>query len=334
MSISHEKMEEIYNMLKTPYKFGAIIKDDEYWTDSPTVFRYNGKWYMFFIKIHKNYEQSGYETHLSSSDDLFHWRYEGKVFERSDSSAWDSKQIAGYAAFMNVDFGRSNELNKVNDKYYISYLGGNLNGYETDPLSTGLAYASSPIKKFTRFDKPILTPHDDDAREYEKVTLYKSNFFIDEAMTLGHKYVNVYNGKAKDTKERIFLAVSDDGENWTRYLDRAIIDETGTDENLLITGDPQITKIGELYVMFYFRHFKKGIGTHNTFAVSENLIDWTLWQGEPLIKSEYEWENDLAHKSWVIKHNGVVYHFYCASNTDGERFIALATSKKFNEFHC
>lgn len=45
-------MEELYNTLKTTYKFGAVIKDDEYWTDSPTVFRYNGKWYMYFIKIH------------------------------------------------------------------------------------------------------------------------------------------------------------------------------------------------------------------------------------------------------------------------------------------
>ena len=33
-----------------------------------------------------------------------------------------------------------------------------------------------------------------------------------------------------------------------------------------------------------------------------------------------------AHKPWVIKHNGVVYHFYCAVGDRG-RGIALATSK-------
>ena len=51
MSILKEKMQEIYEVIKTPYKYGAVIKDDEYLTDSPSVFRYNGKWYMYFIKI-------------------------------------------------------------------------------------------------------------------------------------------------------------------------------------------------------------------------------------------------------------------------------------------
>ena len=51
MKIAPEKMQEIYEKIKTPYKYGAVIKDDDYLTDSPTVFKYNGKWYMYFIKI-------------------------------------------------------------------------------------------------------------------------------------------------------------------------------------------------------------------------------------------------------------------------------------------
>ena len=51
------------------------------------------------------------------------------------------------------------------------------------------------------------------------------------------------------------------------------------------------------------------------------------WLGEPLIKSEYAWENLYAHKPWVVVQDGVVYHFYCAVNNQGERFIALATSQ-------
>ena len=34
----------------------------------------------------------------------------------------------------------------------------------------------------------------------------------------------------------------------------------------------------------------------------------------------------FAHKSYVVKHNGVVYHFYCAVNNAGQRGIAVATS--------
>jgi len=327
MNISTQTMTEIYEAIKTPYKVGAVIKQNNHLTDSPSVFRWCGKWYMYYIMIDKNAENSGYETHLASSDNLVDWQYEGRVFARTDSEGWDSKQIAGYAAFSDLHFGGSNQLLSVNGKYYISYLGGNLNGYETDPLSMGLAYSDSPISPFTKFEKPILSPFDADAREFERVTLYKSNLFVDEAMTQGHRYVNVYNAKATDTKERIYLAVSDDAEHWVRYLDKPILDETTTIPNLLISGDPQIVKIGDIYVMFFFR-FQGDAGGYNTFACSYNLVDWKVCDGEPLVKAQYEWENIIAHKSWVIKHEDTVYHYYCAVNDKDERFIALATSKE------
>lgn len=328
MSIAMDEMKNIYNAIKTPYKHGPVIKEDEYLIDSPSVFRYGEKWYMYFIKIHKNINDSGYETHIASSDDLLHWTYEGKLLERCNGR-WDGRQIAGYAAYVDMKFGESNEIQTVNGKYYMAYLGGNLDGYETDPLSMGLAYSNTPISSFERFENPIMAPDDEDVREFETVTLYKSNMFIDEANITGYKYVNAYNAKATDNKERIYLAVSDDGEHWKRYLNEPIIDETKTIDNLVISGDPQIVKIDDTYVMFFFRLIG-GVGTHNTFACSKNLVDWTVWDGEPLIKPEYEWENRHAHKSCVVKHEGIVYHYYCAVNDKGERFIALATSEKLN----
>lgn len=327
--VSKEIMCSIYEQIKTPFKCGAVIKDDENLADSPTVFKHNGKWYMYFIKINKNTGDSGYETHLASSDNLLDWKYEHVVLKRTDDGSWDSKQVAGYAAFADIDFGGSSEMQKVNGKYYLSYIGGALDGYETDPLSIGQAYSDNPIGEFTKFEKPILGPYDSDNRELETRTLYKSYLFVDDAMTTGHKYVNAYNAKAQDYKERIFLAVSDDGENWERYGDKPIIDETQSIADLGITGDPQIVKIGDVYVMFYFRYIKDR-GTHNNFACSYNLTDWTIWDGDPLVINEYEWENEGAHKSYVVKSDGVVYHFYCAKNEKGERFIALATSKNFN----
>ncbi|MBE7042247.1 MAG: glycosylase [Ruminococcaceae bacterium] len=327
MSISAEKMKEIYELVKTPYKYGAVVKEEEYLTDSPSVFWYHDKWYMYYIMIHKKMEQSGYETHLASSENLVDWKYEGKVFERTKDNRWDSKQIAGYAAFCDCHFGGSNILQPVNQQYYIAYLGGNLNGYETDPLSIGLSYSDCPIGKFKRLEKPILAPYDEDAREFEKLTLYKSNMLIDEDLVTGYRYVNAYNAKGTDYKERIYLAVSDDGEHWERYLNKPIIDGTQEDETLKISGDPQIVKIDDIYVMFFFRMIQGG-GAFNTFACSENLVDWTIWNGKPLIESEYEWENVFAHKSYVVKHNQIVYHYYCAVNDKGERFIALATSEE------
>ncbi len=331
--VSKEKMQEIYEIIKTPYKHGAVIKFDDSLTDSPTVFKYNGKWYMYFVRINKDVDSSGYETHMASSDNLIDWNYEGVILKRTNDDSWDSKQRGGYAAFVDVNFGGSNEIQKVNDKYYMSYIGGCLDGYETDPISMGLAYSENPIdaNSFSVFPEPVLTGKDEDARELEKMTIYKADLFIDEAMTLGHRYVNAYNAKAMDWKERIFLAVSDDAEHWQRYGDDAIINEVGIVENLAISGDPQIVKINDVYVMFYFRAISKGGGAYNNFACSYDLVNWTVWDGEPLIKIEEDWENVYAHKNWVIKDKGVVYHFYCAVNDKGERFIALATSKKAEE---
>ena len=47
--------------------------------------------------------------------------------------------------------------------------------------------------------------------------------------------------------------------------------------------------------------------------------------GEPLVKPSEPWDSEHAHKPWVIKHDGVVYHFYNAVGSRG-RGLALATS--------
>ena len=328
--INKTKMESIYGEIKTPFKQGAVIKLNDYYSDSPSVFRYNGKWYMYYVLISKNTDKSGYETHLSSSDDLLNWKYEGAILKRnSDKKSWDSHQCGGYAAFIDMNFGATNEIQKVNNKYYLAYLGGAGNGYEPDPLYMGLAYSNSPIDSngFKRFPKPVISPFDKDASEFERKTIYKGNMLIDNNETLGCKYINFYNAKSAENKERIYVAGSNDGENWKRLFNKPLIDETQTIDNLLISGDPQVVKIGEVYVMFYYRYIKN-TPAYNTFAVSRNLRDWEIWDGEPLIKSEYEWENIHAHKSCVLSYNGVVYHFYCAVNDKNERFVALATSKK------
>lgn len=324
-------MKEIYDEVKTPYKYGPVVKFEDSFVDSPTVFRYNNKWYMYYVRISKNCETSGYETHFSSSDDLMNWKYEGKILKRSNSNCWDSKQCGGYAVFPDITFGGTNELEKINGKYYIAYIGGNKDGYEPDPLQLGMAYTDDPSNAtgYTKLDNPVLSPLDADAREFERETIFKPCMFEDKRRSLGYKYINIYNSRASDMKERIYLAVSDDGVTWKRYGDKPIIDETQAVDGLRISGDPQVVMIGDTYVMFYFRAIASG-GAYNTFAVSKDLLNWQPWDGEPLIKSENEWENVFAHKSYVLKHEGIVYHFYCAVNDKKERFIALATSEKLN----
>ena len=73
--VPDEVMKEVYERIKTPYKWGPVVKFERELCDSPAVFRYNGKWYMSFIKIDKDVKSSGYDSHLAVSDDLLHWEY-------------------------------------------------------------------------------------------------------------------------------------------------------------------------------------------------------------------------------------------------------------------
>jgi len=92
---------------------------------------------------------------------------------------------------------------------------------------------------------------------------------------------------------------------------------------------PNVFRLGELWVMFYF-----GAGwkprAFDTFAASYDLVHWTKWEGTDLISPSEPWDETYAHKPWMLKHDGVVYHFYCAVGTEG-RAIALATSRNLRE---
>ena len=63
--ISDTKMQEIYNEIKTPHKYGLVVvpSDDSKKLDCPTVFRKGNKWYMTYVV----FDGRGYETWLSRS---------------------------------------------------------------------------------------------------------------------------------------------------------------------------------------------------------------------------------------------------------------------------
>ena len=322
--VTKEILERIYNQVKTPVKRGVIIKKDGVLYDSPVVFKHGGSFYMTCVEIDRNCS-GGYKSKLFKSDNLIDFREVGYIF--TDDNGWDSVQTGAYAELINPYFGQDNQIYSLNGKYLFAFLGGNKKGYETDPLSMGLGFCNEieNLSSYRKKKEPILSGKDKDARFGEQLTIYKANIFIDDKLTLGHKYVMVYNAKTENMKESIFLAVSDDGVSYSRYLNRAIISAYDCDSKFVINGDPQIVIIDGFYVMFYF--YLENEKVYNTFAVSETLVDWTKWTGEPLMKSELEWENKFAHKQWFIKEGDTVYQYYCAVNDKNERFIALATSK-------
>lgn len=317
-SVDTVSMERIYNEVKTPYKYGVVLMGETgKKVDCPSVFRHDGKWYMTYIIFDGN----GYETAIAKSDDLLKWHTLGKILKFT-LGRWDGMQAAGYIALQDHTWGGSYELQKYNNRYWLSYIGGALKGYETDPLSIGIAWIDDPTKpvEWNRLEKPVLSRDQSDVREFEALTQYKSNVIFDKERRLGYRFVMFYNGKKNHGYERIGMAVSNDMENWLRYGTQPVIDNGHG-----ISGDPQITRIGDVWVMFYFGTFLRP-GAFDTFACSYDLVSWTKWTGPDLVAPSESWDKTYAHKPWVIKYDGVVYHYYCAVGDQG-RVIALATSK-------
>lgn len=334
--VSQKKMAEIYEGVKTPYKYGLVVAPitNDYKIDCPTVFRKNGKWHMTYLVYNGQggTDGRGYETWLAESDDLLHWGTKGRILSFRDGK-WDANQRGGYPALPDMTWGGSYELQSYKNKYWLTYIGGANPGYEAGPLKIGLAY--TPAKNITKaiewkgFDEPILSPEDKDVQWFENITQYKSVVYYDKDESLGKPFVMFYNAgginpENKIKAERIGIALSKDMKHWKRYPGNPVFThEEG------ITGDAHIQKIGDVYVMFYFSAFRKdrNYKAFNTFACSYDLIHWTDWQGDDLIIPSKPYDDLFAHKSYVINHDGVVYHFYCAVNSANQRGIAVATSK-------
>ncbi|REG82718.1 glycoside hydrolase family protein [Algoriphagus antarcticus] len=318
--VSPEKMEEIFNEIKTPFKYGIVVQhpDTTKMVDSPTIFRKNDIWYMTYIV----FDGQGYETWLSKSDDLLNWESKGKILSFTENS-WDANQKAGYVSLITIDWGGDYSVENYLDNFWMTYLGGNTTGYEAGTLKIGMATSTSLTEAtvWNTTNAPLLSPEDEEARWFDNKTIYKSLVIRDSKEHIGYPFVMYYNAKGDTADyESIAMAVSNDMKTWKRYGENPVITRHEG-----ICGDAQIAKIGDVYVMFYFGAFWKP-GAFERFACSYDLINWTDWKGEDLIASSEPYDETYAHKPWVIKWNGVVYHFYNAVGKSG-RVIAVATSK-------
>lgn len=324
--VPQEAMQSIYEEVKTPYKYGVILEAEAGEVlDCPNVFRHGERWYMVFVV---NKDNVGYETHLAVSDDLLEWERLGKILPFPEDG-WDKWQADAGLSLWDYEWGGSAGLKTFEGRYWMTYIGGDQQGYEPDPLSTGLASTIDPTtpREWERYaGNPILTPFQDGVRPFEVKTIYKTHVLHDPEERLGYPFVMYYNGKdgAGSGHEAIGMAVSNNMRDWIRMGDSHLIYNVG-ELRWSISGDPQIVKIGDLWVMFYFGAFWQP-GAFDTFAASYDMVNWTKWKGTHLIEPSEPYDKQFAHKPWVLKHDGVVYHFYCAVGDQG-RVIALATSR-------
>ena len=324
-TVPAEVMEKVFEEVKTPYKYGLVVSGhDGTATDSPSIFRKDGRWYMSYIV----FDGKGYETWLAESADLLKWETLGRIMSFSDDGDWDQNQKAGYIALPDTRWGGSYGLERYEGKYWMSYLGGGKTGYEAGVLAPGMAFTTedpSTAHEWDRLPAPVLSPKDEDAGWWDNRVIYKSSVIRDPKRLTGHPFVMFYN--AKGDAERIGMAVSDDMEHWRRL---------GKDPALShgdrgITGDAYLQRMGKLWVMFYFGfswNEETAGKAWDSFACSYDLVHWTDWTGAPLIEPSEPFDSRYAHKPCMVKWKGVVYHFYCAVDDQDNRGIALATSRK------
>ena len=353
-AIPQDMMERIYQEVRTPYKYGMVVApaDNYHKIDCPTVFREGNKWLMTYVCYNgkDGLDGRGYETWLASSDDLLHWRTEGRLLSYpADTTRWDANQRGGFPALIDWTWGGSYELGQYKGRHWMTYIGGHGTGYEAvrEPLNIGMAWTQGDVTQAHEWqteDRPLLSIHDKDVQWWEQLVQYKSTIYADPQQTLGKRFVMFYNAGGINPRnnlkaERIGIALSNDLKKWKRYPQNPIYYHEAPG---IITGDAQIVRMDSsvcrgiasandsspLYVMFYFSAYNpaRKYNAYNTFAVSRDLIHWQDWTGEDLIVPSKPYDEMFAHKSYVVKHDGVVYHFYCAVNNDQQRGIAVATS--------
>jgi len=322
--VSDDVMQQVFDRVLTPYKQGVVFRhpDSTAMTDSPSIYRWKRGWRMTYIV----FDGRGYETWMAESRDLLHWTSLGRILSFTDTG-WDAHQKAGYMALTDTRWGGTHRPGRFQGRYWMTYLGGSVKGYEAGRLGTGMAWsddAGRPVE-WQRLDRPMLSPQDADAHPFDNRTIYKSTVIDLPRNPTGHRFLMFYNAKGDTAKyESICLAGSDDMVHWERMGRSPLISRF---EKGSICGDAQVVHMGKLYVMFYFGAFwKDRKGAFERFACSYDLLHWTDWTGQSLIEPSESYDRTYAHKPYVVKWHGTVYHFYNAVGDSG-RVIALATSK-------
>lgn len=314
----------------TPYKYGKAVidpKSDSFSSqgaDCPFLFCHNGKFYM----MHIGFDGIGYQTALSSSENLIDWKEEGIILKRGCHKEWNKVGMAGVWILKDCDLYGNNELLKVDGKYWLFYHSYPNEGYENGAAKVGLAYTEDENLLDWHFcDEPIFCPSE--GENWDSGGLYKTCVIKNNG-----KYYMFYNAKNiadGDWIEQTGLAVSEDMLHWKRYEKNPILKVEENTWQATFVSDPCVVydSKNDLWVMFFFGcdsiHAREGV------AVSKDLIHFEKYE-KPIIDVGASGEIDslYAHKPGIIYHNETLYHFYCAC-TKERRCITVAASKPFED---
>ncbi|MDR1221664.1 MAG: hypothetical protein LBL07_02125 [Tannerella sp.] len=342
-SIPESVFDSIYHEVKTPYEYGYFLtggltdlfpptnvplgerlSSDPGIVGNPIVFRIPGDRKYVYMSF-TYHDGIGYQTGLARSRDFVSWEAVGVMIDNTSynhTSNWDKYHAGGYIMRDHV-WGKTPYPHRAvvdgpyKGLYSMTYLGSNEPYNENGNVSQGIAFSDrifekdGSVAKWWRYENPILSP--DEGYAYEAGACWKSEAIWDEK---NNRYAIFYNASRK-IPECLCQAYSKDLIHWEREPSNPVIgpeEHEGYLWGKSHSGDPDVVKIGNYWVIFYFSTTPNGIV--DVFAVSTDMVHWQQ-SFRPLLTCNSTWSNTYAHKPCVIKQNGVVYHYYVAYGNIG-----------------
>jgi predicted GH43/DUF377 family glycosyl hydrolase len=284
--------------------------------------------------LYIGFNGAGYHSAYAFSDDLVQWEKQGVNFEWGEPGAWDAVNCAGSWIL------RENELDcpfpkLYRDRYWMVYHAYTETGLEVGPGRFGLAWSTDLMRWHRSGAQPILTPEEGAA--WERGGLYRPCMVEDRGVF--HLFYNAKNAVPGGSSwtEQTGLATSPDLVSWTRYPGNPVLaaGPSGSWYDHFLS-DPAVYRVGDVWVNAFF-----GLGrgvAQGGLAFSDDLVHWDVWPEPSLpVGKPGSLDSRYAHKSNLVLHNGVLYHFYCGVRPklnsdepgvgDEYRTICLATSK-------
>ena len=318
-AIPDSVIEQLYEEVKTPYQYDVIISEgaegewDGVSIDNPTMFSMPGDDEYVYM-TYSGFDGKGYRNGMARSRDMLTWEKMGIIVERGEPGDWDGATVGGYIV-RDHTWGELPTPHVMKDgeykgQYVLTYFATDKEGYEQGTRQSGAAFTpkifneDGSVVKWTRYKEPILSAKDG-KYAYEKGIIWKLHVIYNEE---DGKYYGYYN--TADAPEITCGVTSDDILHWTRMdTNPLIVPENGWGNTH--NADPDVVKIGDYWVMFYFTSKPGQSGVIDSFAVSKDMTHWQK-SFKSLTELNDSWCCWHAHKPCVVKHNGVVYHYYCA----------------------